>query len=114
MQLTESGFKDEVYPAHKIAAMVFAIAEEGIDAADALAGTGIAPERLQSPNIRVSYRQTKQACLNALRLTAGTACAFRAGERMHVTAYGMYGYALLSSRSHQEMGSGTGTYSSGC
>ncbi|WP_179404080.1 AraC family transcriptional regulator [Burkholderia guangdongensis] len=103
MQLAGPGFNDKVYPPHKIAALAFALSEIGIDPADVLAGTGITPERLQSPDTRVSYRQTQQAFLNALRLTPDASrCAFRAGERMRVTAYGMYGYALLSSRSHQE------------
>ena len=37
---------------------------------------------------------------NALRLSSDPALALRAGQRMHVTAYGMYGYALLSSPTH--------------
>lgn len=102
MRLTAPGFKDKVYPAHKIAALVDAVSAEGIAPADALAGTGIAPERLHSPDIRVSYRQMRQAFLNVLRRAPDTCCAFRAGEYMRVTAYGMYGYALLSSPSHRE------------
>lgn len=37
---------------------------------------------------------------NAMRLSSDPALALRAGQRMHVTAYGMYGYALLSSPTH--------------
>jgi AraC-like DNA-binding protein len=102
MQLTCSGFRERVYPVHKIAALVFAMSKEGINPDEVLAGTGIAPERLQSPSTRVSYEQTQQAFLNAVRLSSSTNCAFRAGEYMRVTAYGMYGYALLSSQSHRD------------
>ncbi|WP_296227620.1 AraC family transcriptional regulator [Ralstonia sp. UBA689] len=102
MQLIAPGSKDKIYPPHKIAALVAAMAEEGIDATEVLSGTGITPKQLQSPAMRVSYRQTRQVFLNTLGLTSDPTCAFRAGGCMRVTAYGMYGYALLSSQSHRE------------
>lgn len=87
-----------VYLPFKIAALVSAMSDEGVDPVDALAGTGITPIQLQSPDTRVSYRQTRQVFLNALRMTSSNSCALRAGERMHITSYGMYGYALMSSQ----------------
>lgn len=95
-------FEERVYPAHKIAAVVGALADEGIGPGDALEGTGLTDESLRTASTRVSYRQTQTVFLNAIRLSRAPACAFRAGERMRVTAYGMYGYALLSSRTHEE------------
>jgi AraC-like DNA-binding protein len=87
-----------VYLPFKIAALVSAMSDEGVDPVDALAGTGITPIQLQSPDTRISYQQMRQVFLNVLRMTSGDSCALRAGERMHVTAYGMYGYALMSSQ----------------
>jgi len=91
-----------VYPPQKIAAVVAELAEQGVAAAAALEGTGIDASQLQLPATRVSYRQTDVVLRNALRLTRDPAIALRAGGRMHVTAHGMYGYALLSSASYAD------------
>ena len=74
--------------------------EKGVPAADALAGSGLSDSRLNASATRVSYQQMLTVFRNALRLTPDPALALLAGQRMHVTAYGMYGYALLSSPTH--------------
>lgn len=71
-------------------------------AAAVLEGTGIDASQLRLPATRVSYRQTDTVLRNALRLTRDPAMALRAGGRMHVTAHGLYGYALLSSGSYAD------------
>ena len=91
---------EKLYPAHKLAALVGVLVEDGVPVADALGGTGIAETRLQSASTRVSYRQLLAVFRNALRLSSDPALALRAGQRMRVTSYGLYGYALLSSPSH--------------
>ncbi len=91
-------FDARVYPAHKVAALVAALAEDGVPAEQALSGSGIAQARLH--DTRISYQQVQTVFRNALRLSPAPALAFRAGRRMHVTSYGMYGYALLSSPNH--------------
>lgn len=100
MNRAPPSFDERVYPAHKVAALVSALAENGIAATEALSGSGIAESRLSVPATRISYRQMLTVFRNALRLSSDPALAFRAGQRMRVTAYGMYGYALLSSPSH--------------
>lgn len=95
-------FDEKIYPAHKVAALLQTLAEEGVAPSEVLAGTGLTPERLRSANTRVSYRQVQAAFLNAIRLTRDPASALHAGLRMRVTSYGMYGYALLSSQSHED------------
>lgn len=95
---TLTSFDARVYPAHKVLALVTALVEDGIPAAQALSGTGISDSQL--PTTRISYRQMRTVFCNALQLSSDPALAFRAGQKMHVTAYGMYGYALLSSPSH--------------
>lgn len=95
-----SSFDERVYPAYKVAALLSALVEDGVAAMEALSGSGIAESRLHASATRISYRQMQTVFRNALRLSSDAALAFRAGQRMHVTAYGMYGYALLSSPSH--------------
>jgi AraC-like DNA-binding protein len=94
------GFKHRIYPAHKVAALVGVLVEKGVPVADALAGSGLTDSRLNASATRVSYQQMLTVFRNALRLTPDPAVALLAGQRMHVTAYGMYGYALLSSPTH--------------
>jgi AraC-like DNA-binding protein len=89
----------KIYPAHKIAAIVGALADNGVAAAQALDGTGVAPDELAVA--RVSYRQMLTVYRNAQRVTvADPSVPFRAGRRMHLTAFGMLGYAKLSSPDH--------------
>lgn len=91
-----------VYLAQRISAVVDVLREDGIVASRALDGTGLRTADLRSPVTRVSYQQTETVFRNALRLSKDPALAFRAGQRMHVMAYGMYGYALLSSPTRAE------------
>lgn len=89
----------QAYPPHRIAAVVATLAEDGIPPESALAGSGLAEAELSDNAKRVSLRQIETVFRNALRLTRDPAIALRAGQRMRVTAYGIYGYAILSSRS---------------
>lgn len=86
-----------VHLTQRIATVVDVLEEEGVSASRALAGTGLKGADLRSPDTRVSYRQVEAVFRNAVRLTKDPTIALRAGRRMHVFAYGMYGYALLSS-----------------
>lgn len=86
----------------RISAVVDVLREDGIVASRALDGTGLRTSDLKSPVTRVSYQQMETVFRNALRLSKDPALAFRAGQRMHVVAYGMYGYAMLSSPTRAE------------
>ncbi|MCO5130597.1 MAG: AraC family transcriptional regulator [Xanthobacteraceae bacterium] len=86
----------------RIAAVVEVLEEEGIGASRALADTGLDQADLRSPDTRVSYRQVEAVFRNATRLTKDPTIPFRAGQRMNVCAYGMFGYALLSSPTRTE------------
>ncbi|HEV8212135.1 MAG TPA: AraC family transcriptional regulator [Vicinamibacterales bacterium] len=88
-----------VYTPHRIAAVVATLVEDGIAVEQALAGSQLEPAHLDVAETRVSYRQIAAVFGNAARLARDPTLAFRAGAHMHLTAYGMYGYALLSSPS---------------
>ncbi|WP_373456585.1 AraC family transcriptional regulator ligand-binding domain-containing protein, partial [Escherichia coli] len=85
-----------------MAAVVAVLGEDGISKQTALAGTGLREADLRADTTRVSYHQLETVFRNAIRLSNDPAIAFRAGQRMRVMAYGMYGYALLSSPSATE------------
>ena len=93
-------FNQRIYPAHKVAAVVNTLGNAGVQAAALLAGSGLSEDRLGSAATRISYGQMLTVFRNALRLSPDPAFALRAGQAMRVTAYGMYGYALMSSPSH--------------
>jgi AraC-like DNA-binding protein len=93
-------FDQRLYPVQKLAAVVAVLVEDGVSASDALRGSELTLGDLQSPSTRISYRQTMTVFNNAIHLSKDPAIAFRAGQRMHITSYGMYGYALLSCPNH--------------
>ncbi|MDP3814245.1 AraC family transcriptional regulator [Pseudomonas sp.] len=60
-----------------------------------LAGSGIAAADLGCVDTRITRTQELQVCANALHLRSDL--GLELGRRMHVSAYGMVGYAALSS-----------------
>jgi AraC-like DNA-binding protein len=96
------GPEEKVYSVAKIVALTAALEAEGFSAAEALEGAGLAADDLDSPAIRVSMSQMVRCCENALRLSADPDLAYSAGLRMHVSSYGMYGFAILSSTSFRQ------------
>ena len=95
-------FEQQIYSPNSIAAIVAELGQQGVPTSLALAGTGLDEAHLDTHTTRISYRQIDIVVWNALRLSNDPAAALRAGQRMRVTAHGMYGYALLSSATHAE------------
>jgi AraC-like DNA-binding protein len=60
-----------------------------------LAGSGITAADLACADTRITRTQELQVCANALKLRSDL--GLELGRRMHVSAYGMVGYAALSS-----------------
>ena len=88
---------ERVYAPYKIAALVEVLGEHGISAQQVLVGSGLKPDRIYDPAPMTSIRQFLVACENAIRLSRDPSVPFRTGKRLHLSSYGMYGYALLSS-----------------
>lgn len=102
MSIALPDFDQRIYLPQRIIAIVEALAEEQIGADQALEGSGLKPRDLEKVALRISYRQVIAVFRNALRWSRNPAIALNAGQRMHITAYGMYGYALQSSRSRRD------------
>lgn len=94
-------FDSRIYGPQRIAAVVETLKSEGIAPSQALAGSGLDEHALYHSATRISYRQVAIVFRNALQLSTNPLLALNAGARMHVTSYGMYGYGLLSSPSHE-------------
>jgi AraC-like DNA-binding protein len=78
------------------------LGEQGVGTADLLAGSGIDPDAIRSSATRISRRQLITTYCNAVRLSPTAGLGLIAGKRLHVTEYGMYGYALISSANLKE------------
>lgn len=73
-------------------------AEHGVTAATCLAGTRLQPEQLADPGTEVSARQELTLIANMLdALGDPPGLGIEAGTRYHLTAYGIWGFALISS-----------------
>lgn len=87
---------ERIYAPYKIHALADVLAEQGISPEDSLSGTGLAIDDLENPFALTSVRQYMTVCMNALSLSCNSATPFEVGARLRVSAYGTYGYALLS------------------
>jgi len=92
----------KLYAVSKIAVVVNSLRREGIPASRALRGAQIAEPDLHRSATRVSLNQIIRTCRNAAELSRDPHFAFHAGMRVHLSTYGMYGFAILSSNSFRE------------
>ncbi|MDB6146260.1 MAG: AraC family transcriptional regulator [Pseudomonas sp.] len=68
---------------------------EGLSSEALLAGSGISAADLVRADIRITTTQEMQVCANAVALRGEI--GLELGRRMHVSSYGVLGYALLTS-----------------
>lgn len=87
---------ERIYAPYKIAALVEVLAEQGISPEDSLKGSGVAADQIYDAATLTSVRQYAAVCKNAMALSHDPATPFKVGSRLHLAAYGMYGYALMS------------------
>ena len=87
----------KIFAPYKISTLVDAASDHGISPEKALAGTGLSPTLIRDPHALTSISDYIAACENILAAGAHLKVAFDVGSRLHLPAYGMYGYALMSS-----------------
>jgi AraC-like DNA-binding protein len=86
---------DRIYPPTKLSAVVDALVAGGVLNEEALQDVGVGANELHSPDTLISLEQLLTVCRNAIRLSRDPSLPFRIGSMIHVSAYGMYGYAIL-------------------
>lgn len=70
----------------------------GIRQDDCLQGTGLTPDDIISPNAQLTLQQEIRAIENFVSLAPQkTGLGYAVGERFHVNAFGIWGFAILSS-----------------
>lgn len=87
----------KMFAPYKIATLIDAMSPHGVSAETVLAGTGLTLAEVRDPHTLTSIRQYLAACENVVRAGAELDVAFEIGSRLHLSAYGMYGYALMCS-----------------
>jgi AraC-like DNA-binding protein len=95
--MVKPSVSDRIYRPTKLAAVVDTLSEDGISPEEVLRGVGVAADELHSPDTLISLEQLLAGCKNAVRLSRDPSLPFRIGSMIHVSAYGMYGYAILCS-----------------
>jgi len=79
-------------------ALLAEMASQGVPATQVLAGTGIHLSQFDTPRSLISRRQRLAVYRNAQRLAKRSDVGLLAGARQRVSDFGIYGYALASSR----------------
>jgi len=95
-------WNEKRYVPYKLATLVEVLNEQGIQPAASLSGTGLSFKSLAKPETLTSVRQYITVCRNALELSKDPETPFRVGSRIPLTAYGMYGFALVCSPTIRE------------
>ena len=94
--------REKVYPVHKIALVLDALAAEGMPTEDALKQIRLSKDAIASSTTRVSLNQVIDCYNYAASRVRDPSFAYRAGLRAHLSAYGMYGFAILSSMNYRQ------------
>lgn len=87
----------KMFAPYKIATLIDTMVSHGLEADAVLAGTGLGVTEVRDPHTLISIRHYLTACENVVREGVDLDAAFDVGSRLHLSAYGMYGYALMCS-----------------
>jgi len=93
---------EKVYPVVELAAVIEAMSLEGIAHQDLLARMRLSRAALTSPQTRISLNQLLECFAYAAAHAPDPFFAYRAGLRLHVSAFGAYGFAILSSKDYRQ------------
>lgn len=86
-----------IFAPFKIATVIDTVADRGMTPETVLDRTGLTLDEVRDPHTLTSIGQYLIACENIVAAGAEVADAFAIGARLHLSAYGMYGYALMCS-----------------
>lgn len=81
-----------------LGALAAELAAEGISVRELFARTGVTADQLEDLHARISHRQRLAIYRNAKRLAKRTDVGLLAGARQRISDYGIYGYAMVSSK----------------
>jgi AraC-like DNA-binding protein len=91
-----------IFAPYKIAILIDAVAARGISPDTVLARTQLTLAEVNDPHTLTSIGQYLAAYDNVINAGADLDLAYAVGARLHLSAYGMYGYALICSPTMRE------------
>jgi AraC-like DNA-binding protein len=89
------GLGERVYESTKLAALFDVLVDRGCPADEILRNVNLTVGEVHSPKSRISLAELLTACKNAIRLSSDPHLPYRIGTTIHISAYGMYGFAIL-------------------
>jgi AraC-like DNA-binding protein len=89
------GLDERVYESTKLAALFDILVDQGCPAGDVLRNVNLTADEVHSPKSRISLADLMTACKNAIRLSSDPHLPYRIGTSIHISTYGMYGFAIL-------------------
>jgi AraC-like DNA-binding protein len=89
------GLGERVYESTKLAALFDVLVERGCPAGEILRNVNLSVDDVHSPKSRISLGELMTACKNAVRLSSDPHLPYRIGASIHISAHGMYGFAIL-------------------
>jgi AraC-like DNA-binding protein len=89
------GIGERIYESTKLAAVFDVLIDQGYPAGEILRNVDLQEEDVHSPRARISLAELLTACKNAIRLSSDPNLPYGIGTSIHISAYGMYGFAIL-------------------
>ena len=89
------GLRERVYEPTKLAALFDVLIDQGHPPRDILKNVNLTADEVHSPKSRISLADLMTAGKNAIRLSNDPHLPYRIGTSIHISAYGMYGFAIL-------------------
>jgi AraC-like DNA-binding protein len=89
------GLGERVYESTKLAALFDVLVDQGCPAGEILRSVNLTVDEVHSPKSRISLAELMAACKTAIRLSSDPHLPYRIGTSIHISAYGMYGFAIL-------------------
>jgi AraC-like DNA-binding protein len=89
------GLGERVYESTKLAALFDLLVSHGHPADEILRNVNLPVKDVHSPKARISLKQLIIACKNAIQLSTDRYLPYRIGTSIHISTYGMYGFAIL-------------------
>jgi AraC-like DNA-binding protein len=89
------GLSERIHESTKLAALFDVLVDQGCPAGEILGNVNLTVDEVHSPKSRISLADLMTACKNAIRLSSDPHLPYRIGTSIHISAYGMYGFAIL-------------------
>jgi AraC-like DNA-binding protein len=89
------GLSERVYDTSKLAALFDMLVNHGYPPHEILRRVNVTVDEVHSPKTRISLEQLLAACENAITLSNDPQLPYRVGASIHLSTYGMYGFAIL-------------------